>query len=617
LQIPRDHLVIGSCLLASTLALCQTAAGNTTSIFLTGNSAPGIISAEFNSFAAGPFTNDGKFVVTANLTLGLGGVIPANDEGVWWFDGTNTSLLAREGSMGVPNVLGASFDSFTDLAIDSAGDVIIRAALATDTGGVTSSNNQGIWRYPNGVGSLLARTGSGNTPGIVGADFLSLPTTLQTSSDGRVAFSGILDTGPNVTDNDDRGIWSYTGSIGTLVTRENSPGVPGVGSATLVSYGSPAINSSNQTLFSGSLKVVGSVTISNRLGLWQYTGTTGTLLARTGVENVPDIGSANFLTIDQYTQNNLGQVVISASTDVVNGNGIWLYTGGLGSLLGRKGVGDVPDIVGANFETFDGALINDAGQVLVRAELEIGTAGVSASDNLGLWFLDGTGSLLLRTGSGGVPEVADANFMDFSSYSLNESGQLALAATLEIGSGGVDASNDSGLWLVDPNGVSQLIAREGDSLAGRTIASLSFLAASGGNEGQLSGFNDHGQLFFQANFIDGDSGLFLFNPLEADFNFDGQVDSDDYFAWEANFGTASGASQMQGDSDNDQDVDGADFMSWQRQFGIGVPPPLVANTVPEPATWLLCVAGIVGYFLQRRRQIRRSASENLPRNDLW
>ena len=194
-------------------------------------------------------------------------------------------------------------------------------------------------------------------------------------------------------------------------------------------------------------------------------------------------------------------------------------------------------------------------------------------------------------------------FLDFSSYSLNETGQLAVAATLEIGSGGVDASNDSGLWLIDPNGVSQLIAREGDSLAGHTIASLSFLTESGGNEGQLNGFNDHRQLLFQATFTDGDSGIFLFNPLEADFNFDGQVDIGDYLIWEADFGTSSGASQMQGDSDNDQDVDGADFLTWQRQFGIGVPAPLMAVGVPEPATWLLCVTGIVGYFLPKRCQI--------------
>jgi len=567
--------------------------------------------AEFQSFTAGPLTKDGRFVVSANLTIGLGGVSAADDEGVWWFDGTSTSLLAREGSAGVPDVPGASFDSFSDLAIDTSGDVVLRASLTTGVGGVSANNNQAIWRYPGGVGSLLARTGSGNTPGVPGADFLSLPLTIQASTDGRIAFNGTLDNGSNVTDDNNKGVWSYAGSPGSLVVREGTPGVPGVGSATLISYGSPAINSSDQTLFIGSLKLGGAITVNNGLGLWQYTGTSGTLIARLGVGDVPDVGGANFLSIAHYTQNNLGQVAIHATLDVAQENGIWLYTGGLGTLLGRKGVGGVPGIVGANFETFDGLQLNDAGQLLVHADLEIGTAGVSASDNQGLWFLDGTGSLLLRTGSGGVPELPGANFLGFSSYSLNESGQLAVAATLEIDNGGVDSSNDSGLWLVDPNGISQLVAREGDSLAGHTIASLSFLADSAGNEGQLRGLNDHGQLLFQANFTDGDSGLFLFNPLAADFNFDGLVDSEDYLVWEAGFGTTSAASQMQGDSDDDQDVDGADFLRWQRQFGDGVPPPLVANTVPEPATWLLFSTGIVGYLLGFRRQIDNSSGGNI------
>jgi len=203
-----------------------------------------------------------------------------------------------------------------------------------------------------------------------------------------------------------------------------------------------------------------------------------------------------------------------------------------------------------------------------------------------------------------VPELPGANFLEFSDYSLNESGQAAVAATLEIGTGGVDGSNDGGLWFIDPDGVSQLIAREGDSLAGRTIASLDFFAGSGGNEGQLTGLNDLGQLLFQATFTDGDSGLFLFNPLEADFNFDGQVDIGDLLVLEAGFGASSGASQMQGDSDGDQDVDGADFLTWQRQFGVGIPLVLAAVVVPEPASWLLLAMGIVGGGLALRRSRR-------------
>jgi len=617
-HIPYAYILLGASLFVLMFASGQHALGNTTSVVITGASAPGTGSAEFDTVAAGPFTNDGKFVFSASLAIGPGGVTAAEDEGVWQFDGTSTSLLAREGSAGVPNVSGANFSSFSDLAIDSAGEVVLRASLEIGPGGVASGSNQGIWRYPSGVGTLLARTGSEGVPGVTEADFLSLPSSIRTSSDGRVAHNGALLVGSGalgleVTNDDDKGLWSEFGGVDTLIAREGVSSVPGIVDSTFRTFAEPSINSSNQTLFVGSLQD-GTITSHNNLGLWQYTGTSGTLLAQTGAGNVPNIGGANFLTLDQATQNNSGQAAINATLDVVNDRGIWLYTSGVGALLARRGVGGVPGIAGANFDGFQKLLINDDGQVLVRAELEVGAGGVSASDNLGLWFLDGAGSLLLRTGSGGVPEVSGTNFMDFSSYSLNESGQLAIAATLEIGIGGVDSSNNSGLWFVNPGGVSQLIAREGDSLAGRTIASLDFFAGSDDNEGQLSGLNDHGQLLFEATFTDGDSGLFLFNPLEADFDFNGQVDSADLLVWETGFGASSGASQMQGDSDSDQDVDGADFLTWQRQFGIGVPPALAAGAIPEPATWLLLSTGIVGGCLASRRRRPLFAETRNKRN---
>ena len=52
-----------------------------------------------------------------------------------------------------------------------------------------------------------------------------------------------------------------------------------------------------------------------------------------------------------------------------------------------------------------------------------------------------------------------------------------------------------------------------------------------------------------------------------DFNHDGKVDAADLALWKTDFGTAAGATHMQGDADADLDVDGADFLVWQRQLG--------------------------------------------------
>lgn len=246
--------------------------------------------------------------------------------------------------------------------------------------------------------------------------------------------------------------------------------------------------------------------------------------------------------------------------------------------------------------------------MLVQAELEVGPGGVAGSDNTGLWFLDGPGDMVLRTGSGDVPGVASANFLDVTNVALNDSGQVAVAASLEIGPGGVDSSNDTGLWLMDPTGSSQLIAREGDALAGKTIASLDFLAGSGSSDSQAIGLNNSAQFLFTASFTDGDSGLFLYNLLEADFDNNTMVNSADFQDWESGFGIDTGATRSQGDADGDMDVDGFDLLTWQRQFGIGVPPPAIAIAVPEPSTQLLLLSAAL--LLPAIRHQRRCPSRS-------
>ena len=97
---------------------------------------------------------------------------------------------------------------------------------------------------------------------------------------------------------------------------------------------------------------------------------------------------------------------------------------------------------------------------------------------------------------------------------LNSVSQVAFRAFLSGNS--VNGANDSGIWAVDRAGLIRLIAREGDSLEVtpgnfRTIASIGFLGGTGNGEGGVSGFNDVGQLAFQASFTDGTSGIFVSN----------------------------------------------------------------------------------------------------------
>ena len=251
----------------------------------------------------------------------------------------------------------------------------------------------------------------------------------------------------------------------------------------------------------------------------------------------------------------------------------------------------MPELPGAEFAELNPPLLSDSGLALVKAQLATGPGGVAADNDLGLWAFDGVeSSLVARTGSGGVPGIAGASFFNFDTLSVNAQGLAAVKASLQLG-GDVTPNNDEGLWLLGHSGSGILVAREGDPLAGHTIAELSFFGNSGGNDGRHPGLNDRGQLAFQANFTNGDSGLFLFSTYAADFDLDGDVDSADLthptLGWEARYG---------------DDLDGTDFLTWQQQLGSGV--GAVSSSiavVPEPSTCLLFCVGTLAWFRSGRR----------------
>jgi hypothetical protein len=78
-----------------------------------------------------------------------------------------------------------------------------------------------------------------------------------------------------------------------------------------------------------------------------------------------------------------------------------------------------------------------------------------------------------------------------------------------------------------------------------------------------AGINADGNTIVGSGFRNGNTEAFVAviptvvpNPA-ADFNHDGDVDRDDLFKWEGDFGLSAGS-----DADNDNDSDGADFLAW-------------------------------------------------------
>ena len=92
--------------------------------------------------------------------------------------------------------------------------------------------------------------------------------------------------------------------------------------------------------------------------------------------------------------------------------------------------------------------------------------------------------------------------------------------------------------------------------------------------------------------------------VPGDFDADGDVDADDFSAWQNNYATATGATLADGDADTDGDVDGDDFLTWQANYA----PSTSASsqsTVPEPTAFFLALIAIgIGFAKPRMHNLR-------------
>ncbi len=573
---------------------------------ITGDSQPGVAGALLQLVTQAALNDAGQAALLGTLKVGAGGVTAVNDGVAWLLSGGGKQSLARTATGGAPGAGADSFTALQSISIDNNGTAAISATLA--------SANQGVWRYPGGSGSLVAMTNVSAVPEVASAKYDLFVAGLTQSTSGAMVLNGRMAQGVGgVTLANDRGVWLYDGASSALVTREGLTTVPGVSGGKFQTPTATSLNTSGQAGVIASMAVMDEVNSQNSLGVWRLAAGSGDLVARRGVGNVGGVPSASFDSFDNVTINAAGQMAfnaglaLTAGVTTANSSGIWKSTGGPGNqLVARSGSGGVPGVVGADFNAFGASLLNDAGQILFRATLTSGVGGVVDGNSIGLWSIGSSGNqLVARTGSGNVPGVAGASFADFGALAFNASGFAAVRGTLAVGAGGVSSANDVALWVLNGSGGGALIAREGGTLAGRTIADLDFTGGSAGGDGHARALNQTGQLLFKATFTNGDEGLFLYTPAStADFNGDGFVNAADLSSWKLGFGTSPDAATSQGDADHDGDVDGADFLQWQRQITTSG----AVAAAPEPAALSMLLSGMVAMCLRLKRGARDGAT---------
>ncbi|MEM1110199.1 MAG: choice-of-anchor tandem repeat NxxGxxAF-containing protein [Planctomycetota bacterium] len=122
--------------------------------------------------------------------------------------------------------------------------------------------------------------------------------------------------------------------------------------------------------------------------------------------------------------------------------------------------------MGVTYNLFEFPVINEAGQIAFSGFF--GGTGVDATNDSGIWVTDvvsGTPSLIAREGSAAPGTGSDVNFNSFNEILLNGAGQAVFRGGLD--GTGVDASNDMGIWATDAvSGTPGLVVRKGDAAPG-------------------------------------------------------------------------------------------------------------------------------------------------------
>lgn len=323
------------CLACLLIATSSLQAADITTLGMSGQGVPGLPGIQYDSetqaFPQARINQNGTVAFTAGLLNDVGGVTTSNDDVLLLFDGTNSSVRARTGSGGVVGVSTANYLSFGSFALDASDNLYLRATLDPTVGGVSTIDNQGYWKFGSTTSQALVRTGfSTVAPGVPSGRFEFLSASTNVSPEGTLAFEARLALAHNVSNNSDQGMWIYNGTSGQLVTREGTS-APGVPAGLFSAYAAANIADSNRFVFRAMLQQTLGVTITSNVGIWRFENGAGQLIARTGMNNAPGLGTVSFGGLGDPYLNTAGQVAFKATTSA-NEYGLWRYTGTTGEL---------------------------------------------------------------------------------------------------------------------------------------------------------------------------------------------------------------------------------------------------------------------------------------------
>ena len=357
------------------------------------------------------------------------------------------------------------------------------AFLGTIAGkGVTAANNVGLWiqeraqlvpGHPASGTFLVLRTGQSIAGGHTIKKIVSFMTGDGSSGQGRgwlnidqvpqalalVMFTGGGQAIVNALAFGDPVILSKTGP-GVL-------GLPAIASSSFVSYGVPITTDTGFTAFRATVSIPPAV-------------------AKPGKKPVAVVEQGIFLGPD------------------IQGNFVPVVT--VGTSIGT-GLGN------ATFRVLKDPVLASDGGLAFPATVSTSIASTGPGATNSIWWQPPQGALqlLAQSGQQATADVpAGVKWKTFTSLAIAANRGPIFTATLANGPGGVNATNDQGVWATDFNGHLRLLFRTGISgavVAGKTLKSFQILNPANDTRGVTASFNDHQQIIWRAIFTDGSEAI--------------------------------------------------------------------------------------------------------------
>jgi len=349
--------------------------------------------------------------------------------GVFVSDGNTTSAIALGGN---PDPTAGNFNFVSGPFLTTRGDVIF-------------DGGTGIFRADGRSTVALVQNGD-VAPG--GGSLIR--TSHATNSQGVIAFGAFVTGGVST-----EGIFRTDGTHTNAIALDGTPAPSG---GTFLFFSSPVIDEFGQVVF-----FAGSTGGSADFGIYRGDGENITTIF---AANQTAPGGGTFVDFGEPVINSHGQVLDLASLEnaagpfgLIRGDGTDAVAIALSGHAAPKG-----GIYATNVNIqFFGSVLNDRGEAAFAAFL---TGGTSRSG-----IFRGDGATTTPIALEGTPAAGTTGtFASFGDIKIGNDGRVAFIATLTPGVGGVDLSNNIGIWVGTSETDLHLLARTGQLIAGKTLS---------------------------------------------------------------------------------------------------------------------------------------------------